>query len=248
MLFALPIAALSIVVLFRPENDATVVILLLVYLFLNVTGSFWYRALTTHVIWAERKGEEVSIGALAKRAFHGFPQVSTVGFLVWMGTVFGMLLTFFLAFVPGIIFGTRRSPAMSVAVVEGKGAFYGRHFRDPERSAMRRSRDLVKGTGNSFEVFAVIAAKAVVYGVFNSFLPALNVLAIPWGSLATSMVYFELVEIEKLGPEQPGEAAAAALSPGIPAQAGSRRPMTATGARGRGRGPGPGPEVLRVRR
>ena len=165
-----------------------------------------------------------------------------------MGTVFGMLLTFFLAFVPGIIFGTRRSPAMSVAVVEGKGAFYGRHFRDPERSAMRRSRDLVKGTGNSFEVFAVIAAKAVVYGAFNSFLPALNRLCDPVGRRwLTSMVYFELVEIEKLGPEQPGEAAAAALTPGIPAR--QAPPAHDSDWRpGRRRGPGPEPEVLRVRR
>jgi hypothetical protein len=215
LLFALPIAALTVVVLFRPKDDASVIVLVLIYVFLDVTGKFWYRAFTTHLIWSKRKGEEVSTATLVKRTFQGFPRISTVGFLVWMGTVFGMIFTFFLAFVPGIIFGTRRAPAISVAVVEGKGAFYGRRYRDPDYSAMRRSRDLVKGTGNSFEMFAVIAAKLVVYAAFGSILPALNVLAIPWGSLATSMAYFELVEIEQRGPA-PTDVASPQQGPAVP--------------------------------
>ena len=118
----------------------------------------------------------------------------------------------------------------------------------PSAARLRRSRDLVKGTGNSFEMFAVIAGKTgASTGDLHSFLPALNVLAIPWGSLATSMVYFELVEIERLRPAQPTRLAPRP-EPRNPAQHRCRRRTTATGARSRGRVRAPGPEVLRMRR
>ncbi|MEX0993794.1 MAG: hypothetical protein WDZ37_07355 [Solirubrobacterales bacterium] len=200
VIFALPVALLFVVVVFDPDlGSAAVGLLGFLILFMYTTGGFWYRALTTHLVLATRKGEPVVFRKLVGRTFGGFPRVSTVGFLVWFGTVFGLLLLV----IPGIIFGTRRAPAISVAVVEGKGAFFGRRYRDRERSAMRRSRDLVKDSGNSFEVFAVIAAKNVVYGVFNSIFPILFVFAVPWGALAASLVYFELAGIEAGEPALP---------------------------------------------
>jgi len=178
--------------LVRGELDATTVLIGLGALFLQATGGFWYRAFTTRLVMKTRAGEPVSFRVLVRETFAGFPQVSTVGFLTWIGTIGGLLLFV----VPGLIFAARRSPAISVAVVEGKSAFNGRRYRDPERSALRRSRDLVKGTGNSFEMFSIIAGKNAVYATLNRLIPVLFVFAVPWGSLAASIAYFELVDLE----------------------------------------------------
>lgn len=210
VIYAVPAATLFVIVVIAPEVKVVARIILgVVTLFMLTTGGFWYRALTTHLILATRKGEDPKLGTLVRRAFKGFPRVSTVGFLVFFGTVFGLLLFV----VPGLIFAARRSPALSVAVVEGKGAFYGRRYRDPEHSAMRRSRDLVKQTGNSFEVFAVIASKNVVYNTFISIVPLLFIIVVPWGSLGASLCYFEMVDIEAGHREPPASAGQSPLAP-----------------------------------
>jgi hypothetical protein len=215
VIFAIPVAILSaLVVLDRAVEAGAVVLLVLVAIFMQTTGGFWFRAFCTHLVLASRRAEQIRLGVLVRRTFKGFPRVSTVGFLVWFGTIFGLLLFI----VPGLIFAARRAPAISVAVVEGKGAFYGRRFRDPEHSAMRRSRDLVKGSGNSFEMFAVIAAKNAVYGTFNTIFPLLFVFAVPWGALAVSLAYFELVDIERYGATPDAGAAAPASQGAAPGE------------------------------
>jgi hypothetical protein len=210
LLIALLIFAVPFVLLFLAAEDILEPLWLFVVIWavLYKTGLFWFKAYATHLLATIRRDEEVRHRTLTRETFRGFPRVSTVGALVFFGTVIGL----FLLIVPGLIFAARRAVAIPVAVMEGKGAFYGKNFRDPAHSAMHRSKELVMG--NSFEVFAVLAAINVVYGAFDQFLPLLHVLIAPWGALSVASMYFDLVD-QKAGRGRP---ATGPVSPAAPVE------------------------------
>jgi hypothetical protein len=167
--------------------------LALVALIISLVATTLFTGMVVELVSDVQDGRrDASPGQLLRAATPVIGQLILVGIVAAIGIVIG----FVLIIIPGLILITVWSVAAPVVVLENPGVF----------AALRRSRELVRGSG--WQVFAVIAVLYIMVGVVSLLIEGIaesagsgvgivvrvivGVLTAPLSALAASVLYFEL--------------------------------------------------------